>query len=125
MSRSGQAVRKKEEASGTKPLQNVSGGLQAGLPNLDRLIQFLGQYPENTISIEGHTDSRGADDFNIRLSQARADAVRRALIGRGVSADRLQSVGLGEEFPLASNELESGRQQNRRVEIIILNKGQG
>lgn len=94
------------------------------LANLNRLVQFLGEYPDRTISIEGHTDSRGGAEFNLRLSQARADAVRRALIERGVPAGRLQAVGLGEEFPIASNELESGRQQNRRVEIIILNDGQ-
>ncbi len=94
------------------------------LANLNRLIQFLGQYPDRTVSIEGHTDSRGGAEFNLRLSQARADAVRTALIERGVPAARLQAVGLGEEFPIASNELESGRQQNRRVEIIILNSEQ-
>ncbi len=97
----------------------------AALANLDRLVQFLGQYPDHTISIEGHTDSRGSEDFNIKLSQARAEAVREALIDRGVAADRLQAVGLGEAFPIAGNDLENGRQQNRRVEIIILNKNQG
>ncbi|MDJ0654734.1 MAG: OmpA family protein [Xanthomonadales bacterium] len=97
---------------------------QESLQNLDRLVGFLEQYPDNTISIEGHTDSRGSEQFNLDLSQARADSVRRELINRGLPAARLQAVGLGEEFPVASNDNDPGRQQNRRVEIIILNDSQ-
>jgi outer membrane protein OmpA-like peptidoglycan-associated protein len=94
------------------------------LDNLDRLIGFISDYPTRSVSIEGHTDSRGSEAFNIELSQKRADSVRQALIERGVPASQLQSVGLGEEFPIASNETDAGRQQNRRVEIIILNEGE-
>lgn len=94
------------------------------LANLDRLVTFLKRYPDRTVSIEGHTDSRGGEAFNLKLSQDRADAVRRALVERGLDAGQLQSVGLGEEFPVASNETEAGRQQNRRVEIIVLNPPQ-
>ena len=91
------------------------------LANLDQLVSFIEDYPQRTVSIEGHTDSRGSESFNLKLSQARADSVRGALIERGVTAGRIQAVGLGEEFPLASNETDFGRQQNRRVEIVILN----
>ena len=91
------------------------------LVHLDQLVSFVQEYPERTVSIEGHTDSRGSESFNLKLSQARAESVREALIERGVEGVRIQAVGLGEEFPLASNESDFGRQQNRRVEIVILN----
>lgn len=92
------------------------------LANLDQLVSFIEEYPERTVSIEGHTDSRGSESFNLKLSRARAESVREALIERGVEGDRIQAVGLGEEFPVASNESDFGRQQNRRVEIVILNE---
>ncbi len=102
--------------------ENAESNLKpASLANLDRLVGFLQQYPDRIVSIEGHTDSVGGDDFNLTLSQARADSVRRALVERGLPADKLQAVGLGEEFPVAANDNEPGRRQNRRVEIIILN----
>lgn len=94
------------------------------LSNLSRLIGFINQYPGRRVSIEGHTDSRGSEAFNLDLSTRRAEAVRRALVEQGVNSDRLQVVGLGEEFPIASNDTEFGRQQNRRVEIVILKAGQ-
>jgi len=95
---------------------------EESLGNLDRLVSFLKEYPSRKVNIEGHTDSRGSETFNQELSQKRADSVRRALIDRGIPGAQLQSVGLGEGFPIASNESEFGRQQNRRVEIIILNE---
>ncbi|MFK7956055.1 MAG: OmpA family protein [Lysobacterales bacterium] len=102
--------------------ENAESSLKpASLANLDRLVGFLQQYADRTVSIEGHTDSVGSDEFNLTLSQSRADSVRSALIERGLSADKLQAVGLGEEFPVAGNDTEVGRRQNRRVEIIILN----
>jgi outer membrane protein OmpA-like peptidoglycan-associated protein len=97
---------------------------EESLESLDRLVNFINDYPNRKVSIEGHTDSRGSDEFNLKLSQQRADGVRRALIDRGVPKDRVQSVGLGEEFPLSSNETDAGRSQNRRVEIIILKQNQ-
>ena len=90
------------------------------LANLNQLVSFVEDYPERTVSIEGHTDSRGSEDYNLRLSQARAESVRVALVERGVAGNRIQAIGLGEEFPMASNESDFGRQQNRRVEIVIL-----
>ncbi len=102
--------------------ENAESSLKpASLANLDRLVGFLQQYPDRTVSIEGHTDSVGSEDFNLKLSQARADSVRAALVERGLDGENMQAVGLGEEFPVAENNSESGRRQNRRVEIIILN----
>jgi outer membrane protein OmpA-like peptidoglycan-associated protein len=75
--------------------------------------------------IEGHTDSMGGDDYNLALSQRRAEAVSNALIARGIPAGRVQTHGLGKTFPVATNDSASGRQQNRRVEVIFSDdKGQ-
>ena len=93
------------------------------LANLERLVGFIQDYPERRVSIEGHTDSTGSEGFNLELSQRRAEAVRDALIDRGVSGRRLEAVGLGEAYPIASNDTDAGRRQNRRVEIIILKEG--
>ena len=71
--------------------------------------------------IEGHTDNVGSEDFNLGLSQRRADAVRSYLLQQGVDASRIEASGMGEGVPVASNGTATGRQQNRRVEIIISN----
>ncbi|NDY96690.1 OmpA family protein [Wenzhouxiangella limi] len=96
--------------------------LQAGAKgNLEDVVDLLQTEPERRIRIEGHTDSSGPATVNMRISQERADAVRDALVGMGIAADRVQAVGMGEEFPIASNENEDGRSQNRRVDVILLN----
>jgi outer membrane protein OmpA-like peptidoglycan-associated protein len=87
--------------------------------NLDRLSDFLTEYPNRTAAIEGFTDSMGSEDSNQSLSERRADSVKRYLVGRGVGSDRLSSTGRGENAPVADNESMAGRQQNRRVEVII------
>ena len=74
------------------------------------------------IRIEGHTDSVGSDIANLKLSQARADAVKAALVAKGVSASVLDAVGFGEMRPVASNETDDGRAKNRRVEFIIVER---
>ena len=86
---------------------------------VDRLAQFLEEYPERRIIIEGHTDSTGAADYNRQLSEERAEALQRALGDRGVAANRVETRGLGEDYPVASNDTAAGRQLNRRVEIVI------
>lgn len=87
--------------------------------NLDRLTAFMNEYPKRTAAIEGYTDSMGGDEMNQSLSQRRADAVKGYLVGRGVSSTRLSSSGRGENAPVADNESAAGRQQNRRVEVVI------
>lgn len=89
--------------------------------NLDRLAAFMGTYADRTVTIEGHTDSVGEESFNQGLSQRRADSVRAYLAGKGVAASRLTSIGKGEAYPIAGNESAGGRQQNRRVEVVISN----
>jgi outer membrane protein OmpA-like peptidoglycan-associated protein len=86
---------------------------------LDRLAQFLKDSSGTHVIIEGHTDSVGTDDYNLALSQRRAQAVADALNARGVSGDRIQTKGLGKAFPVAGNDTQAGRQQNRRVEIVF------
>jgi outer membrane protein OmpA-like peptidoglycan-associated protein len=87
--------------------------------NLDRLTTFLNEYPNRTAAIEGFTDSMGSDEMNQSLSERRADSVKRYLVRQGVGSDRLTSSGRGESAPVADNESASGRQQNRRVEVVI------
>ncbi|HHB93356.1 MAG TPA: flagellar motor protein MotB [Thioploca sp.] len=97
--------------------------LSSAQQNIGKIANFLNQHPERNVLIGGHTDNRGSDEYNLGLSQRRADAVKFALIKRNVASNRIQSQGFGETQPVASNSFEGGRQQNRRVEITILNKG--
>jgi outer membrane protein OmpA-like peptidoglycan-associated protein len=89
--------------------------------NLNRLVVFLNQYPTRNVAIEGHTDNTGSDDYNQSLSQRRAESVRSYLVQQGIGAQRLVASGMGESQPLAGNDTATGRQQNRRVEVIIDN----
>ena len=94
-------------------------------PALDQLAQLIVASADGTIAIEGHTDARGDDDYNQRLSEARAEAVKAYLVEKGVEAGRLNTIGLGELRPAAPNvnsdgsDDEAGRQRNRRVEVIL------
>lgn len=87
--------------------------------NLNSLAENLGKHPNTDLLIVGHTDSRGTDSFNLSLSERRAAAVVNYLASQGVSRARLRPAGRGEAEPLATNETEEGRQQNRRVEVAI------
>lgn len=102
-------------ASGTAELLSGATG------NLDQLVSFLGNYPTRTVLIEGHTDSVGSSSSNQLLSERRADSVRSYLVRRGVDAARLSTSGAGESTPVSGNDSAAGRQQNRRVEVIISN----
>lgn len=86
---------------------------------VNELTRFLQEYPERSVMIEGFTDSQGTESYNRQLSQRRANAVRQALLNNGISNSRIQTRGYGEQYPVASNNTEAGRQQNRRVEVII------
>ena len=91
--------------------------------NLNRLAAFMAQYPQRTAAIEGFTDSMGDEQYNQELSQRRADSVKGYLVGQGVQTARLSSAGRGEEAPVGDNSSAAGRQQNRRVEVIISQAG--
>jgi len=100
-----------------------SSQLQGGASTrLNKLVTFLNQYPERTVLIEGHTDSIGNADYNQGLSQQRADSVRNYLTQQGIGSQRLSASGLDLTQPVADNSSSAGRQQNRRVEIIIENQ---
>jgi outer membrane protein OmpA-like peptidoglycan-associated protein len=86
---------------------------------LNEVGQALNDNPKIQIQVEGHTDSRGRNAKNLRLSQGRAESVRTYLIGQGVAADRMSAKGYGEEIPIADNRTRAGREQNRRVEFVI------
>lgn len=90
--------------------------------NLGKLAMFLNRYDNRQVTIEGHTDSVGSESSNMGLSQRRADAVRNYLISQGIAANRLRADGKGENSPVSGNDTETGRQQNRRVEVIIANE---
>ncbi len=83
------------------------------------LTEFLKLNPTRTVIIEGHTDNRGSDEHNRSLSQARAEAVRQLFVSQGIEGSRIVATGLGEEYPIASNDNEAGRLQNRRVQIVL------
>jgi outer membrane protein OmpA-like peptidoglycan-associated protein len=86
---------------------------------LDQVAQFLTDHPERRVQIDGFTDSVGTDSYNQDLSQQRADAVKSALITRGIDPSRIGSQGYGKGFPVANNVDSGGRQLNRRVEVVI------
>ncbi len=85
---------------------------------LDKAAVTLKDWGDVKVEVAGHTDSRSGDDYNLKLSQRRAEAVRDYLISKGVAADRLTAKGYGESMPVADNATEEGRYKNRRVELI-------
>lgn len=87
--------------------------------NIDKLAGVLQSYPQRNVLIEGFTDSTGSEATNMALSQRRSAAVREALIDKGISPSRISIRGYGESYPVADNTSASGRQLNRRVEIIL------
>ena len=96
----------------TAKMNDVADALIKGNPNAD-------------ITVEGHTDSTGNKDHNMELSQQRAESVKAALVARGVAADRVKTVGIGPDRPIADNKSPEGRANNRRVEIIVSNNESG
>jgi OmpA-OmpF porin, OOP family len=90
----------------------------AAFPVLDGVVRTLRDNPELRVRIEGHTDSVGSAEYNQGLSQRRAESVRAYLAGQGIAGNRMMAVGYGEERPVATNETDEGRAQNRRVEIV-------
>jgi outer membrane protein OmpA-like peptidoglycan-associated protein len=86
---------------------------------LAKMSGILLAYPTLHVNVEGHTDSIGSDDYNLKLSQRRADAVRDYLTSNGINPGNIQAIGLGKAAPVASNDNAAGRQQNRRVEMVM------
>jgi len=84
---------------------------------LDRVAISLLAYPEIRVEVAGHTDSKGSRALNVRLSQKRAESVRDYLIGKGIGAERLVAKGYGPDKPMATNDTDEGRAQNRRTEL--------
>ncbi|QQV01853.1 MULTISPECIES: OmpA family protein [Chryseobacterium] len=87
--------------------------------NLDKLSEVLINNPDTNINIYGHTDSKGSDDYNQKLSERRANAVKSYLVSKGIAASRMFALGEGEAMPIASNDTDEGRAKNRRVEFAI------
>jgi len=86
---------------------------------LEQLAQFLSEHKDRRVQIDGFTDSVGSDSYNRELSQRRANAVKNALLTRGIDSTRINTEGYGKAFPVANNADSSGRQLNRRVEVVI------
>jgi len=89
---------------------------------IDNIADFMHSHSEKTVLIEGHTDSMGEEAYNLQLSEARANSVRLALVSRGIQSHRISTQGFGESLPVVSNDDRSGRQRNRRVEVIFPNQ---
>jgi len=95
------------------------------LGNLNNLVNFLGRYPERRVAIYGYTDSLGSKEYNQGLSERRANSVKAYLAAQGIDSTRLSAAGMGGIAPVAGNDSAAGRQQNRRVEVIISNPPAG
>ncbi|HLO38393.1 MAG TPA: OmpA family protein, partial [Lacibacter sp.] len=89
----------------------------ASTTELDELATILSKYENSILTIEGHTDSKGTDEYNMTLSDKRARAVKVYLVNKGIAESRLKSIGFGETTPIADNNTAAGRAKNRRVEL--------
>jgi outer membrane protein OmpA-like peptidoglycan-associated protein len=88
---------------------------------IDQLARFLEKNPDRTAVIEGHTDNIGSEQYNLALATKRAEAVKALLVAQGISPERIVTRGYGEQYPVSPNDSASGRQRNRRVEVVIAN----
>lgn len=91
--------------------------------SMDKIAEFLRKKQNRNLLVEGHTDSVGSEEYNQGLSEQRAASVKSALVKRGIASERIVTIGYSKKYPLASNDTAAGKQQNRRVEAIILNEG--
>lgn len=92
---------------------------------LDSVALVLKKYDKTALEVAGHTDSTGSDDYNMQLSQRRAESVARYLTSQGIKSVRMDVIGFGESMPIASNATAAGRAQNRRVELTLIPLTQG
>lgn len=105
---------------GSALFETGSATLKAGAErNLGELAGYMNKFPQAKATIEGHTDNTGDPALNLQLSEKRAMVVADYLTTHGVDPLRVSAVGLGQDYPLASNDTEAGRQQNRRVEVVL------
>jgi outer membrane protein OmpA-like peptidoglycan-associated protein len=93
-----------------------------GMAVLNQAAALLQKHERVVVEVAGHTDSMGSDEYNQGLSERRANAVKDYLLSKGVKASRLSARGYGESRPVASNDTEEGRAENRRVELIVLDR---
>lgn len=93
---------------------------EEAMASLVEVVDLLQSEPDKNIRIEGHTDSTGDSETNLQISERRANSVFNALVSLGVDQERFAVAGMGEDFPIASNETDEGRAQNRRVDVILL-----
>jgi outer membrane protein OmpA-like peptidoglycan-associated protein len=91
-----------------------------GIAEVERMVVFMQENPNAIMEIGGHTDSDATEDYNLALSERRANAVRDYMIGKGVFATRLTAKGYGENQPVASNATADGKQKNRRTEFVVV-----
>ncbi len=91
----------------------------AAKQSLDKMVSVLDEYPDTNIEVQGHTDSKGTDDYNEKLSRRRADAVVSYLRSKGIASPRLTTKAYGESAPKYSNDSADGAAQNRRVEFLV------
>lgn len=99
--------------------------LTAGaLTQLDQVVEILNESEKLKLEIAGHTDSVGTDQANMNLSKRRSESIKRNLVTRGIEAGRIIAKGYGEKFPIAGNNTDEGRQQNRRTEFVVISKGE-
>ena len=94
-------------------------------PALDQVAGTMAEYNQTIVEVSGHTDSIGSDQANQALSVQRANSVSNYLVGRGLMRERFEVIGMGERYPIASNDTDSGRAMNRRVEIRVVPLTQG
>lgn len=88
-------------------------------PYLDKLAETLLKAKNWVLEIQGHTDDKGSDDYNLKLSQSRADSVKKYLVSKGIVADTITAKGFGEKNPIIANDSDANREKNRRVEFKI------
>ncbi len=114
------------KAGETVPLTNIffeyaKASLKAeSFPELDRIAETMNENPKMSIEIQGHTDNVGSNESNLKLSQDRAESVRTYLLSKKLAINRVSSVGFGESRPIATNDTEEGKAQNRRVQFVIV-----
>ena len=92
------------------------------MTTIDSIATALKAHPSATIRVESHTDSIGTPEFNLDLSQARADAIKSELVDRGVVGANIETAGMGQDLPIASNDTPEGRAKNRRSEIVVTSR---